>query len=129
MTKTMARWLVPAVALVLGLLIAASLLGPSASPAQAAVSFLIVAGYAIMLVALQSRSDVASLLSGMPRDERWDTINLRALSLAAQVLAVALVAAFLITQFQGGDAIPYALLGGLFGLAYLGGIVWYRARS
>jgi hypothetical protein len=125
----MARWLVPAVALVLGLLIAASLLGPSASPAQAAVSFLIVAGYAIMLVALQSRSDVASLLSGMPRDERWDTINLRALSLAAQVLAVALVAAFLITQFQGGDAIPYALLGGLFGLAYLGGIVWYRARS
>jgi len=74
-------------------------------------------------------SDVASLLSGMPRDERWDTINLRALSLAAQVLAVTLVAAFLITQFQGGDAIPYALMGGLFGLAYLGGIAWYRVRS
>ena len=129
MTKTMTRWLVPAVALVLGLLIAASLLGANASPAQAAISFLIVASYAIMLVALQSRSDVASLLSGMPRDERWDTINLRALSLAAQVLAVVLVAAFLITQFQGGDAIPYALMGGLFGLAYLGGIAWYRARS
>jgi hypothetical protein len=129
MTKTMTRWLVPAVALVLGLLIAASQLGPSASPAQAAISFAIVAGYAIVLVALQSRSDVASLLSGMPRDERWDTINLRALSLAAQVLAVALVAAFLVTQFRGGDAMPYALMGGLFGLAYLGGIAWYRARS
>jgi len=129
MTKTITRWLVPAVALVLGLLIAASLLGPDASPAQAAVAFAIVAGYAIVLVALQSRSDVASLLSGMPRDERWDTINLRALSLAAQVLAVALVAAFLVTQFQGGDAMPYALMGGLFGFAYLGGIAWYRARS
>jgi len=129
MTKTMTRWLVPVAALALGLLIAASLLGSNASPAQAAISFLIVAGYAIVLLALQSRSDVASLLSGMPRDERWDTINLRALSLAAQVLAVTLVAAFLITQFQGGDAIPYALMGGLFGLAYLGGIAWYRVRS
>ena len=129
MTKTMTRWLVPAVALVLGLLIAVSLLGPNASPAQAAISFAIVAGYAIVLVALQSRSDVASLLSGMPRDERWDTINLRALSIAAQVLAVALVAAYIVTQFQGGDAMPYAWTGGLFGLAYLSGIAWYRARS
>lgn len=129
MTKTMIRWLVPVFALVLGVLIAASMLGPNASPLQAAISFLIVAGYAIVLVALQSRSDVASLLSGMPRDERWDTINLRALSLAAQVLAVALVAAFLVTRSQGGDAVPYALMGGLFGLAYLGGIAWYRARS
>ena len=129
MTNAMTRWLVPAVALILGLLIAASLLGPGANPVQAAVSFAVVVGYAIMLVALQSRSDVASLLSGMPRDERWDTINLRALSLAAQVLAVALVAAFLLTQFRGGDAMPYALMGGLFGLAYLGGIAWYRARS
>jgi hypothetical protein len=129
MTKLMTRWLVPAVALVLGLLIAASLLGPNTSPAQAAISFVIVAVYTIMLVVLQSRSDVASLLSGMPRDERWDTINLRALSLAAQVLAVALVAAFLVTQFREGDAMPYAWMGGLFGFAYLGGIAWYRARS
>ena len=129
MTKTMTRWIVPGFALILGLLIAASLLGSDATPAQAAVAFATVAGYAILLVALQSRSDVASLLSGMPRDERWDMINLRALSLAAQVLAVGLVAAFLVTQFRGGDAMPYALMGGLFGLAYLGGIAWYRARS
>lgn len=129
MTKTMTRWVVPAVALVLGLLITVSLLGPDTSAAEVAISFVIVVGYAVMLVALQSRSDVASLLSGMPRDERWDTINLRALSLAAQVLAVALVAAFLVTRFQGGDAMPYALMGGLFGFAYLGGIAWYRARS
>ena len=129
MTKTMTRWLVPGVALVLGLLIAASLLASNASPAQAAISFAIVAGYAVMLIVLQSRSDVASLLSGMPRDERWDTINLRALSLAAQVLAVALVVAFLVAQAQGSDALPYAFMGGLFGLAYLGGIAWYRARS
>ena len=87
MTTTMSRWIVPAVGLVLGLLISAALLGQHASPAQVAVSFLIVVGYAFALRALQSRSDVASLLSGLPTDERWETINLRALSLAAQLAA------------------------------------------
>jgi hypothetical protein len=70
-----------------------------------------VAGYALLLLVLQSRSDVASVLSGLPRDERWESINLRALSLAAQVVAVALVAAFLVTSFGSGDPTPYAWLG------------------
>ena len=128
MTKG-SRWLVPAVGFVLGLLIAAAELGRSASPWQAAVSFAIVAGYALALRALQSRSDLASLLSGLPSDERWASINLRALSLAAQVIAVVLATAFLATQFAGGDAIPYAWPGAVFAVAYLGGLVWYRARS
>ena len=72
---------------------------------------------------------MASLLSGLPRDERWESINLRALSLAAQVIAVVLVGAFLVTQFSGGDADTYARLGAVFAAAYLGGLVWYRRRS
>ncbi len=126
---TLARWFVPAVGLVLGVLIAAAELGRNASPLQAVVAFLIIAGYALALRALQSRSDMASLLSGLPRDERWTSINLRALSLAAQVMAVVLVGAFLVTQFSGGDADTYARLGAVFAVAYLGGLIWYRARS
>ncbi len=126
---TLSRWLVPTVGFVLGLLIAAAELGRSASPWQAALAFAIVAGYALALRALQSRSDMASLLSGLPRDERWESINLRALSLAAQAIAVALVGAFLATQFSGGDATPYAWLGAVFATAYLGGLAWYRRRS
>jgi len=126
---TLSRWFVPAVGLVLGLLIAAAELGRNASPLQAAVAFVIVAGYALALRALQSRSDMASLLSGLPRDERWTSINVRALSLAAQVMAIVLVGAFLVTQFSGGDADTYARLGAIFALAYLGGLIWYRARS
>jgi hypothetical protein len=61
-----------------------------------------VAGYAIALRLLQSRSDMASLLSGLPRDERWDSINLRALSLAAQVIAVVLVGAVFAVAYLGG---------------------------
>jgi O-antigen/teichoic acid export membrane protein len=72
---------------------------------------------------------MASLLSGLPRDERWESINLRALSLAAQVTAVVLVGAFLVTQFGGGDSTPYAWVGVVFAVGYLGGLAWYRSRS
>lgn len=129
MTAAISKWMVPIVGLVLGILIAAAMLGSNASPALAAVAFVIVAGYAIVLRLLQSRSDVARLLSGLPRDERWESINLRALSLAAQVMAIVLVGTFLVTQFGKADATPYAWLGALFALTYLGGILWYRQRS
>ena len=127
---TLSRWFVPAVGFVLGILIAAAEMGRNASPWQAALAFAIVAGYALALRALQGRSDMASLLSGLPRDERWASINLRALSLAAQVIAVVLVIAFLLAQFGGsGDADTYARLGAVFAVAYLGGLIWYRSRS
>jgi len=130
MTATnVTKWIVPVTGLLLGLLIAASLLGRNATPAQAAISFTIVVGYALVVRALQSRSDMASLLSGLPRDERWESINMRALSLAAQVIAIVLVGAFLVAQFSGADAMTYAWLGAVFSVAYLGGIVWYRSRS
>jgi uncharacterized membrane protein len=129
MTSNVSKWVVPAVGFVLGLLFAFALLGRNASLGQAAVAFVIVAGYAIALRVLQSRSDMASLLSGLPRDERWESINLRALSLAGQLIAVVLVGAFLVTQFGGGDSTPYAWVGAVFGIGYLGGLVWYRSRS
>ena len=129
MATNMSKWMVPVVGMVLGLLIAAAELGRGASPAQAAVAFVIVAGYAIALRVLQSRSDLASVLSGLPRDERWESINQRALSLAAQLVAVVLVSAFLVTQFSGLDSTPYAWVGAFFAAAYLGGLVWYRSRS
>jgi hypothetical protein len=129
MTTSMSRWIVPIVGFVLGLLMAAALLGRDASPAQAAIAFAIVAGYAIALRFLQPRSDLANVLSGLPSDERWVSINLMALALAAQVIAIALVGAFLVASFAGGDWAPYAWLGALFGAAYIGGLAWYRSRS
>jgi Na+/H+ antiporter NhaD/arsenite permease-like protein len=129
MTKLINRWSVAVIGLVIGVLMAAATLGSNRSPAEAALSFGIVATYTIALQLLRSRSDVASLLTGLPRDERWETINMRALALAAQVMAIVLLIAFLVTQFRGGDALAYAWPGALFAVAYLGGIAWYRARS
>jgi Na+/H+ antiporter NhaD/arsenite permease-like protein len=91
------------------------------------VTFAIVAGYALALRALQSRSDMANVLSGLPSDERWVSINLRALSFAGQVIAVVLVVAYLVTQFSGGDSTAYAQLGAVGPPTR--GLVWYRARS
>ncbi len=129
MSTSVSRWLVPAIALVIGLLIVAAELDRNASPASALVGFTVVVGYALVIRFLQSRSETASLLSGIPVDERWEFINNRALSLAAQLLAVVLVTAFLVTQFTGGDPMPYAWTGAVFAATYLGGIVWYRSRS
>jgi hypothetical protein len=129
MSMNVSRWVVPAVGFVIGLLVAAAMLGGKATPFQAAVGFAIVAAYAIGLRFLQTRSETASLLSGLPVDERWEAINANALSVAAQVLAVILLVVFLVTQFRGGDATPYALLGAAFAVAYIGGIVWYRWRQ
>ena len=129
MRTAMTKWFVPGLALVLGLLIVAASIGAGAKPAQYVLGFLVVAGYAIALVALQSRSDVAKVLSGLPPDERWESINLRALSVASQVIAVVLVAAFLVSSVTGGDPMPYAWLGAVYALAYLGSLAWLRVRS
>jgi hypothetical protein len=102
---TLSSWFAPTLGFVLGVLVVLS------------------------LRALESRSGVARLVSSLPRDERWMSINLRAQSLAAQVLAIVLIGAFLLTQFNGGDADAYARLGAILAAAYLGGLVWYRSRS
>jgi hypothetical protein len=129
MMTGMSKWAVPAVGFVVGLLVAAAELGRKATPLEAALAFAIVAAYALGLRLLQSRSETASLLSGLPVDERWESINNRALVLAAQAIAVILLVVFLVTEYEGGDAMPYALLEVAFAIAYFGGILWYRWRQ
>jgi hypothetical protein len=117
------------VAVALGLVAAAAALAHQSSLAEAVIIFAAVTGYPLLVLASGWRIDVGSALSGRPRDERWESIHLRALSLAAQALAVLLAGAFLVTSIGGGDPLPYAWLGAGFAATYLGGIAWYRARS
>jgi hypothetical protein len=129
MTTTMRSWVGPAIAVALGLLAAVAAIGHQASLAEAAVLFLSVTAYPIVVLVSGYRFDLGIVLSGRPRDERWQSIHERSLSLAAQVLAVLLAGAFLWTSIGGGDPTPYAWLGAGFAVTYLAGIVWYRARS
>ena len=128
MKTNSSRWLVPAFGIVIALVVAAVALARS-SPLDAAITFMIVAGYALGLRLFQARSETASLLSGLPVDERWAAINQRALSVAAQAMASILLAAFLLAQVTGGDWKPYALLGAAFAASYFGAVFWYRWRQ
>jgi hypothetical protein len=128
-TNKLYKFFVPVLAFVLGSLISLAELGQHASVAQAVLGFAIVGAYALALLFLQSRSETASLLSGLPVDERWSSINERALAAAAQVFAVAAVGTFIVVQFSGGDAMPYAYMTAVFAVAYLGFILWFRWRS
>ena len=129
MTTSMPRWVGPVVAVALGLVGAAAALAHQASFAEAAIIFAAVTAYPILVLASGWRIDVGRALSGRPRDERWELIHMRALSLAGQALAVLLAGAFLVTSIGGGDSTPYAWLGAGFAATYLGAIAWYRARS
>jgi hypothetical protein len=123
------KWFVPILALVVGLLMAFAEMGQRASAFQVILAFAIVGAYALALVVLQSRSETVSLLSGLPVDERWASINQRSLASAAQVIAVVLVGAWIVVEFAGGDAMPYASMAVVFAVAYLGSILWFRWRS
>ena len=129
MTNRWSKWVVPIIGLFLGLLISAAELAQHASLAEALLGFAIVAAYALAILLLQSRSETMSLLSGLPVDERWASINQRALASAAQIIALVLLGAFIIVEFGGGDAMPYAAMAAVLGVAYLGSMMWYRWRS
>ena len=129
MTTGMSRWVGLVAAVALGILGAAVALGHHASLAEAAAIFAAVVAYPVLVLATRWRVDVGAALSGRPRDERWESIHLRALSVAAQGLAVVLAAAFLATSLGGGDPAPYAWLGAGFAAAYLVAVGWYRVRS
>ncbi len=127
--KNRNRWITPVFGVVLALAIAAVEYHRTGSAAEGALAFAIVAGYAVFVLVLQSRSETASLLAGLPVDERWMSINHRALAAAAQVMAVFLSAAFIGTEFAGGDAMPYAWSALVLVVAYLTATLWYRWRS
>jgi hypothetical protein len=120
---------VPVVGLVLGVVIAAADLARGASIGEAAIGLTIVVGYSLAILLFQSRSDTAKLLSGIPVDERWAAMNEKALASAGAIIAAVLVGAFIVVEFAGGDAMPYAGMAAVFGIAYLGSMLWFRWRS
>ena len=116
------------VAVVIGVVIAAAELVGGDSIQQAAVSIMIVVGFAVLVTLLRGRSDTASSLAGRPVDERWEHISLEASALAFAVSALATLGAFAIAEATGGAWQPYAMMAVVMGLAYLGSLVVVRAR-
>jgi hypothetical protein len=123
-----ARYPALAVAIPIGLVLAAADLIGGGSVQRAAVSLSIVAVYAIAVTLLGRRSETLSTLSGRPVDERWEHINLEACTWSLAASAIVVLVGFAVTSATGGDSIPYALMGSVIALTYVGSLIVLRAR-
>ena len=126
---TMARrFAVPATALVLGCAAwAAEAIGGDFR--SGAISFGIMAAYALVVFAFSTRSDIAGVLSGNAPDERYRAIDQRALAATGLVLILYVIGGFLWEQVHGRSGMPFTLMGAVAGLTYLGAVVYGRFRG
>jgi hypothetical protein len=88
----------------------------------------IVAGYTTVLAVFRTRSETASVLAGLPVDERWQAINLHALAAAGMIAAFVALGGFAVAVATGHDWFGFAIVAVTIGLAYIGGVIWYRWR-
>jgi hypothetical protein len=117
----------PAFCVGLGGLAAAALF--AGDDTQGAIGALVImAGLALLLV-LGGRWDLVRGLRGDGRDEYWARIDVHATALAGHVVIGAIVAMCVWEWAHGRDGTPYAQLGALGGLAYLGSVALLRWRS
>lgn len=123
------RWWLVVWGAVLGAVMFGVQLAAGARAVDAALSFVIVLGYAVVVAVLQSRFETMRALAGRPIDERWQRIHEQALALTANVgIAVSLVG-FLAAELTHRDAGPFALVAAVMGFSYLAGIVIFRSRT
>lgn len=63
------------------------------------------------------------------RDERINSLDLKATAFAGSMVILAVIAAFMVEVARGNDTAPYSWLGALGGLSYLVALVVLRLRT
>jgi hypothetical protein len=120
-------WVTPAVGVAIGLiyLIAFSLGG---QPGNGLIGLGIMVAFSAAIALLGRRSEtVRGILDH--RDERLAGIDLRATAVTAVVMILAVLAGFVVEVARGHDGSPFALIGAVGGVAYLGAVGYFRVRS
>src|ERR1700761_8100204 len=105
------RWFQPLLAIFLGAILLAAL-SIGGHPQEGTLAFAIMVAFAIFLLAGE-RSDTVRALRGDGRDERFELIQLKAATLAARVVLLAVVALFLVEVARGNSGSPYDWLSAL----------------
>ena len=129
MTTATRRSPVLFVGVVIGLVIGAAELAGGGTIVRAAISTAIPIGYAVLVTLLARRSETASVLAGRPVDERWELMNQEAAAWALGLSAVVIIAAFIVADATGGDWLPYAFVGAVMAVAYVGSLAVIRLRG
>src|ERR1700744_5602527 len=93
------RWFQPGLAIALGGVLLA-VLSIGGHPQEGTLAFAIMVAFAIFLLA-GDRSDTVRALRGDGRDERFELIQLRAATLAARLVLLAVFALFLVEVARG----------------------------
>ncbi len=120
-------WVTPATGVAIGLvyLIAFTIGG---HPGSGLIGLGIMLAFSAAIALLGRRSEtVRGILDH--RDERLAGIDLRATAVTAVVMILAVLAGFTIEVARGHDGGPYALIGAVGGLAYLGAVAYFRVRG
>ncbi len=127
MVSRHARWVTPAVGLIIGI----AYLGAGwagGHPVFGLVGFGIMAVFSLGLLLVARRSEtVRGLLDR--RDERIAAIDLQATAVAGGVLIVAIIAAFVVEIARGQDGAPYYWLGAVAGVTYVLAVLLLRLRG
>jgi hypothetical protein len=121
------RWFQPLLAIFMGAVLLA-VLSIGGHPQEGTAAFAIMIVFAIFLLA-GDRSDTVRALRGDGRDERFELIQLRAATLAARLVLLAVVAGFLVEVARGNSGAPYDWLSALGGATFLASILWQRSRG
>jgi hypothetical protein len=98
------RWFQPLTAIFLGTVLLAAL-SIGGHPQEGTFAFAIMIVFAIFLL-VGDRSDTVRALRGDGRDERFELIQLRASTLAARFVLIAVVVLFLVEVARGNSALP-----------------------
>lgn len=112
------RWIGSISFAVCGLVVVAAELIGGASAGTVIFAVALFGGIALLL-ALGGRSESIRAFRGDLRDERLDTIQLRAQALAGQLVILAVVVAFLVELALGNSGAPYDWLAAIGGFTYL----------
>lgn len=126
-TKTnLQRWYVPAVATLIG--VAYLIAGVVGDDLRFGVfGLLLMLGVAgAMLLASRRSETVKGLLDR--QDERIRSIDNDATMFAGTAVIIAVIVGFVIEIARGQDGVPYAVLGAIGGVAYVGALIVLRLR-
>lgn len=63
------------------------------------------------------------------RDERISAIDLRATAVTALAMIAVILVGFVVSIARGGSGWPYDIIGFVGGLAYVGAVIFFRARG